>query len=547
MDTRKDELEKAKETYKIIDEKMKLKLVCKKGNNITSKYYIIDEEDSEILIKDNELKKLLPELKVIPAIRDPKNESTAGSKSYLKDLIRMLDDENKTDIVVNGEIVTYNSLNDIIAQESSKRCSELSEKITGFYGDAIGNSDYEVVINSEVNISNGTKYTTKIRDRNTGIESDVLNCGTGYQSMIILSILEAYVEITQNKSKYILLIEEPEVYLHPSLQRKMIDTLISISENNQVLFTSHSPITVSKVNRNQIKLVKKQNGIATIEEILPQSVINELGIRPDDILSNKGTIIVEGKDDKAIFEILLEKIRTGLKDEINVVSSDSCTNLKFYANAEVLINNKFSVPVLIVRDSDAMDKEERRKEFINELISCRNNIGEDIKEKLSKSVWIVENYSIESYFIDYILLEKYFTENKEKLKKAIKCYECQYNHYAKLAIDNTSRKLVEKYYQPKLFLEIPTDKVKKDDSYGIRCKLEAYKKQWVKFEKCKECDNNLEVFFEVKEIINAISSNLKSQKSDLMIKILEENEIQKLKDSKIKGLINVIEEFVKKI
>ena len=62
---------------------------------------------------------------------------------------------------------------------------------------------------------------TKILDKSTNIESDILNCGTGYQSMIILSILEAYVKLAQKRTEYILIIEEPEVYLHPSLQRKI--------------------------------------------------------------------------------------------------------------------------------------------------------------------------------------------------------------------------------------------------------------------------------------------------------------------------------------
>lgn len=36
------------------------------------------------------------------------------------------------------------------------------------------------------NIASGTKYTTRIIDRVTDIESDILSCGTGYQSMVIL-------------------------------------------------------------------------------------------------------------------------------------------------------------------------------------------------------------------------------------------------------------------------------------------------------------------------------------------------------------------------
>ena len=55
-------------------------------------------------------------------------------------------------------------------------------------------------------------------------------------------------------------------------------------------------------------MVRKENGVATIEDVEPKTVIDELGIKSDDILTNKGIIFVEGKDDKEVFKILLEKI-----------------------------------------------------------------------------------------------------------------------------------------------------------------------------------------------------------------------------------------------
>lgn len=53
---------------------MYIKLVAKHGKNITSKFYV----DEETEVKESDLKQILPQVKVIPAIRDPKNESTAG-------------------------------------------------------------------------------------------------------------------------------------------------------------------------------------------------------------------------------------------------------------------------------------------------------------------------------------------------------------------------------------------------------------------------------------------------------------------------------------
>jgi len=79
---------------------MCVKLVVANSDRLGTKYYLDAESVNEI--KEADLKKILPILKVIPAIRDPKNESTAGTNSYLKELISMLDDNMATDISITG-------------------------------------------------------------------------------------------------------------------------------------------------------------------------------------------------------------------------------------------------------------------------------------------------------------------------------------------------------------------------------------------------------------------------------------------------------------
>lgn len=542
---RKENLKENKQKYKINNDKMYIKLVGKHLKSVTQKYYI----DDVVEIKENDLKSILPQIKVIPAIRDPKNESTAGTNSYLKELIQMLDDEIQTNIVIEGNSISYNQLNKVIGEEAKNRCKSLGDTITKFYNEAIGNNDYKVIIDSDVNISKGTTYNTKVRDINTGIESDILNCGTGYQSMIILSILETYVKISNKKSKYILLIEEPEVYLHPSLQRKMIDTLITISQSNQVLFTSHSPITVSKLEKKQVKLVKKTLGRAVVENIVPKLVIDELGIKADDIIANKGIIFVEGKDDKKIFDILLDKIEDGLSSKINVLDAGNCNNLKFYANAEVLINNRFNIPTLIVRDADTKEREERRSTFIDEILKSRNEIDEDLKEKIVKSVRITEYYSIEGYFIDKNLLKDIVKTEEEKVINAVKCYECQYNFWSQEVYNNReNEKVLSSWYQPKYFLEKFLDKFKSSQEKDVEKYDQMYRKRWESFEQCNQCyESKLKDFFEIRELINKCSKNLKSKKKDLMIEIITEKSLEELEQTKLSSIIKMLEEFYKSL
>ena len=314
----------------------------------------------------------------------------------------------------------------------------------------------------------------------------------------------------------------------------MIDTLITISQSNQVLFTSHSPITVSKLEKNQVKLVKKTLGCAVVEDIVPKLVIDELGIKADDIIVNKGIIFVEGKDDKKIFDLLLDKIEDGLSCKINVLDAGNCENLKFYANAEMLINNKFNIPTLIVRDSDTKEREQRRQSFIEEILKSRNNIDDDVKEKIVKSVRITEHYSIEGYFIDEYLLKDLVPIDESKLVNAVKCYECQYRYYSNEVYNNRQNpSILSKWYQPKYFLEKFLDKYKSSEKERLEKYDEMYKNQWRNFERCNQCcQTKLDDFFEARESINAISKDLKAQKKDLMFEVIKSKSLEELEQTK---------------
>ena len=538
-ETREQKLSEAKETYQVKDAVMCIKLVVTNTDRIGTKYYV--DIDSVKEIKESEIKKILPILKVIPAIRDPKNESTAGTNSYLKELIAMLDDDMATNISISGnETVSYRQLNEIIAEESAKRCQSISNSITGYYNEAIGVNDFEVIVSSDVNISKGITYYTKILDKSTNIESDILSCGTGYQSMIILSILEAYVELAQKKTEYILIIEEPEVYLHPSLQRKMIDTLLMISMNNQVIFSSHSPITVGKMERNQIKLVKREAGEATVSDITVSDVIRELGIRADDILVNKGIIFVEGQDDKAVIEYILNRIHPGASDEINVLIAGNCENLKFFANAEILINNKFNIPFLIIRDSDGMDVEQRTQELLSDIVKVGRNLSEDQIKDIKQSIFITSKYSIEGYFINELLLKETGIE-EQLLKNMIRCYDCQYNYFKESAVTTADRKQIANWYQPKHLLENFEDKFKATDDESREKHKMIYEAKWKAFDRCQSCETDIECFFEGRNELNKFTHEKKLSKEEYLIQLMENYSLEELKMSDLKDLILALE------
>jgi putative ATP-dependent endonuclease of the OLD family len=102
--------------------------------------------------------------------------------------------------------------------------------------------------------------------------------GNGVQRMLILSLLELMAEqLTQNnldeqgttdvwKRGFLFLVEEPEIYLHPHLQRKMRDSLVQISKHPlaQVICTSHSENFIDLADRHQgIVVLKRHQDLTT--------------------------------------------------------------------------------------------------------------------------------------------------------------------------------------------------------------------------------------------------------------------------------------------
>lgn len=79
-----------------------------------------------------------------------------------------------------------------------------------------------------------------------GIATPVCQKGTGMQRALALSLIQLYAE-TNNKSEdsvekpVIFCIDEPETFLHPNAQNKLMKSFNKLSQKSQILITTHSP------------------------------------------------------------------------------------------------------------------------------------------------------------------------------------------------------------------------------------------------------------------------------------------------------------------
>jgi len=464
-----DIIEKRDETKKSVDEKIEIKFTC--GKELKAKYLVNNEN-----IAAKEIKKILPELLVIPAIRNPQNESTAGSKSFLKELISLiLKEQMKTEgnMAEGTEALEKKQLCDATDDEIEKylearrkqQIGKLSSNVNEHFQSILVNDKMKIEISPEGDLSKFfVAYSTKVinSEINEQIENGInlLSCGTGLQSMFILSLLQTYADMTKN-SDSILLIEEPEVYLHPEYQRKMFKALRSIASDNQVIYTTHSPIMIGELwADDSVRLVTLDNGETKIKKINIEAVISELGIRYEDVLNPHFIVFVEGIKDEAFYKNIVIRLQPELKDSldrlIRFIPSDGYRNIDSFAFMQIINSQNVNVDFYILADGDGVEPEIRKTSLISEITKKVKNIKKDVN--LAERIMVLSEYSIESYLLNADMLKKAFPNlDKKKIADMLKLYRKKYkdNCQKKWKTTNDHREF-QKYFTPKNFFENTT-------------------------------------------------------------------------------------------
>jgi len=201
----------------------------------------------------------------------------------------------------------------------------------------------------------------------------------------------------------VILLEEPEVYLHFGLERKLFFHLVKYSLENgiQIFTTTHSTGFIDRSDTSNIFLIKKENkntsAISLVNNEITE-VLNELGVDLSAVVFAKFLFFVEGPTDEYVIRSYITQYYPNVSySDVGFVQMSGVGNYKYYANANTLeLFSKYGLKSLFIIDKDSKGIDE-----IKRLV--------DNHPKFSK-LEVLPVRSMESLFLVPEIITKFITQ-----------------------------------------------------------------------------------------------------------------------------------------
>ena len=142
------------------------------------------------------------------------------------------------------------------------------------------------------------------------------------------------------------------------------------------------------------------------------TILNDLGYSANDFLNVDFVFIVEGKQDKTRFPLLLEKYYPEVHDQdgglsrISIITTNSCTNIKTYANLKYMNQLYLRDQFLMIRDGDGKNPEELADQLCRYYREQNRQDIDKLPRVGRQNVLILKYYSFENYFLNPKVMAK---------------------------------------------------------------------------------------------------------------------------------------------
>lgn len=336
--------------------------------------------------------------------------------------------------------------------------------------------------------------------------------GDGYIN--IFNIVDSLYDSTENN---VILIDEPEISLHPDLQRKLFNLLVEYSKDKQIIVSTHSPYFVDwSLFSNKTKIIRLKKELDSIKIFeLSETTKKDISKILDDyqkphILSlnaneifflNDNVILTEGQDDVLCYKELFKRENYSSTASFFGWGAGGATKMRYilnilkdlgYNNVFIILDNDqkqtiddlekeypnyrfFAIDADDVRNKKRDNKIDNIIENIKRLEfddNMKNEIINIINTKFTNKIGLVKdmkNYEInleykENFQLLIEELKKYFESNKKPTKNKMDIYID--NDGAILENELKAHKLLEEWLNRNKLFEYTKNKYNKFEFQG---------------------------------------------------------------------------------
>lgn len=276
---------------------------------------------------------------------------------------RLLQSARKEFTAENDFKKAYEQAMDLLRTEQVKRIeqtvAETAKRMLGFLGrDVAGSVKISFGFSDPANPFN----SLRLQYCESGLTVPGEELGLGVQSAMVVGIFEAFRQLGGDFGTIV--IEEPEMYLHPQAQRYFYRLICELSERDrcQVIYSTHSPI-FADVNRfESLRLVRREAGRQSFVSYVRDQDRESLDAARDkyklaskfdtarnEVLFARRTLLVEGYGDRIAAVLIFEKC--GIDPDAEGVAVVDCGG-KSGIEGVARVCKSLGIQFVVVHDED---------------------------------------------------------------------------------------------------------------------------------------------------------------------------------------------------
>ena len=289
---------------------------------------------------------------------------------------------------------------------SDKKRKKLMKKISSETTKYLNDKWKEHEIEIDVEIESSTlELSVTVKDKcDTDNYYDMADRSQGFKQFVSLLLSLSISSTSGDIEDHLILIDEPEIHLHPSGVRWMLKELIEIGKHNYLFISTHSNFMLDKnTQERHYLLTKNKAGLTEAHHITSYEDINDdeilqsafgINVITDFLAPHK--LLVEGATDRKLLQKALKQVKS---DNDILITNGNGSNIE--ALSSILLLNNVTPMVIVDDDKDG-------KEYKKKIVK----IGDDFKSNTFTIRDLNGNITANGTIED--TLPKSFVESKTK-------------------------------------------------------------------------------------------------------------------------------------